>query len=58
MQVKIIRGNPIVPKVGDTVEFMIGDEAIRDKITYIDIAIIEGELYDLTHVKFRVIRTE
>ena len=42
-------------KVGDKVQFQIGDEFIQDVITYIDENVIEGEKFDLTHVKFEVL---
>jgi len=41
-------------KVGDRVEFQIGDETIQDTITYIDDNVIEGEKFDLTYVKFTI----
>jgi len=43
-------------KVGDTVEFIIGDEVFTDTITFIGDGVIEGEKFDLTHVRFRVVK--
>lgn len=43
-------------KVGDVVEFQIGDETMQDTITYIDKNCIEGEKFSLTTVKFRIIK--
>jgi len=42
-------------QVGDRVEFQIGEEIFEDVITYIGEGVIEGEKFDLTHVKFKVI---
>jgi hypothetical protein len=42
-------------KVGDKVQFQIGEEVIQDVITYIDSNVIEGEKFDLTYVKFTVV---
>jgi hypothetical protein len=41
-------------KVGDKVQFQIGEETIQDVIVHIDDYVIEGEKYDLTYVKFTV----
>jgi hypothetical protein len=41
-------------KVGDRVEFQIGEETIQDTIKYIDKNVIEGEKFDLTYVKFTI----
>lgn len=43
-------------KVGDIIEFTIGIETYRDIITFISGSVIEGEVFDLTHVKFFVIK--
>jgi hypothetical protein len=51
----IKRGNRIEIKVGTRVEFTVGDEVLRDTITFIGNGIIEGEKFDLTHVRFQVI---
>jgi hypothetical protein len=51
----IKRGNRIEIKVGTRVEFTVGDEVLRDTITFIGDSVIEGEKFDLTHVRFRVI---
>jgi len=42
-------------KVGDKVEFQIGDEIIQDTITDISSNRIEGEVFELTNVKFRIV---
>lgn len=42
-------------KVGDKVEFQIGDEIIQDTITDISGSRIEGEIFELTNVKFTII---
>ncbi len=42
-------------KVGDKVQFQIGEEIFQDIITYIDNEVIEGEKFDLTHIKLTVI---
>lgn len=42
-------------KVGDKVEFQIGDEIIQDTITDISSNRIEGEVFELTNVKFTII---
>lgn len=42
-------------KVGDKVEFQIGDEIIQDTITDISGSRIEGEVFELTNVKFTII---
>lgn len=42
--------------VGSKVEFQIGEETIQDVITYIDGEVIEGENFDLTYVKFEIVK--
>lgn len=42
-------------KVGDKVQFNIGEEVFVDTVTYVDANTIEGEKYDLTHVNIIVI---
>jgi hypothetical protein len=42
-------------KVGDKVQFQVGEEAIQDVITYIDSNVIEGEKFDLTYTKLSVV---
>jgi len=42
-------------KVGDKVQFNIGEEVFIDVVTYVDSNTIEGERYDLTHVNLVVI---
>ena len=42
-------------KVGDKVEFQIEDEIIQDTITDISSNRIEGEVFELTNVKFRIV---
>lgn len=42
-------------KVGDKVQFQIDEETIEDVITFIDDDVIEGEKYDLSHVRFNII---
>jgi hypothetical protein len=51
----IKRGNRVEVKVGTQVEFTIGDEVYTDTVTFIGNSVIEGEKFDLTHVRFRVI---
>jgi hypothetical protein len=43
-------------KVGDKVQFQIGEEIIQDIITYIDSNVIEGEKFDLTYTKLSVVK--
>lgn len=45
-------------KVGDKVQFQIGEEIIEDVITYIDANRIEGERYYLTNVKFTIVESQ
>ena len=45
-------------KVGDKVQFQIDEETIEDVIVYIDDEVIEGEKYDLTHVKFNIVESK
>ena len=42
-------------KVGDKVQFQIGEETIQDVIVHIDDYVVEGEKYDLTYVKFTIV---
>ena len=42
-------------KVGDKVQFQIGEKIFQDVITYIDNEVIEGEKFDLTYIKFTII---
>lgn len=42
-------------KVGDKVQFNIGEEVYIDIVTYVDSYTIEGEKYDLTHVNLVVV---
>jgi uncharacterized protein YkvS len=51
-----VKTNLTKTKVGDTVEFQVGLETIRDKVTYTDATTIEGEKYDLTNVRFTIVR--
>jgi len=37
-------------KVGDKIQFQIGEEIFQDVITYIDINKVEGEKFDLTMI--------
>ena len=53
--VKLIRGNAIEIEVGTRVEFTVGDEVLSDTITFIGDEVIEGEKFDLTHTRFRVV---
>ena len=56
VNVKIIVSDPRAKaKVGDRVEFQIGDEIIQDTITEISSNRIEGEVFELTNVKFRIV---
>ena len=51
----IRRGEKIEIAVGTQVEFTIGDEVLSDTITFIGDEVIEGEKFDLTHTRFRVV---
>lgn len=42
-------------KVGDKVQFNIGEDVFIDVVTYVDSDTIEGETYDLTHVNNLVV---
>jgi len=56
VNVKIIVSDPRAKaKVGDIVEFQIGDEIIQDTITEIGNNRIEGEVFELTNVKFTIV---
>lgn len=39
------------PKVGDKVEFQIGEETLTDTVTYVMEHVIEGKVWDLTYIK-------
>lgn len=57
VKVKIIVSDPRAKaKVGDVVEFQVGDEFIQDTITYIGNNCIEGEKFSLTTVNFKIIK--
>jgi hypothetical protein len=51
-----IKGLDAIPdaKVGDKVEFQIGEETHTDVVTYVMGHVIEGEKYDLTYVNFTI----
>ena len=51
----IRRGEKIEIAVGTRVEFTVGDEVLSDTITFVGDEMIEGEKFDLTHVRFRVV---
>lgn len=56
VKVRIVVSDPRAnAKVGDKVEFQIGDEIIQDTITDISSNRIEGEVFELTNVKFRIV---
>lgn len=56
VKVRIVVNDPRAnAKVGDKVEFQIGDEIIQDTITDISRNRIEGEVFELTNVKFRIV---
>jgi hypothetical protein len=42
-------------KVGDKIEFQVGEETLQDVIVYMDKNVIEGERFDLTYIKFNKI---
>jgi len=44
-----------LPKVGDTVEFQIGEEIMTDTVTYVNGRTVEGKKWDLTYLKNIVI---
>lgn len=39
------------PKVGDKVEFQIGEETLTDTVTYVMGNVVEGKIWDLTYIK-------
>jgi hypothetical protein len=41
-------------KIGDRVEFQIGEEIFTDTVTYAMGHVVEGKKFDLTYVNFRV----
>lgn len=43
-------------KVGDRVEFYIDLQVYSDTVDYIDGDTIEGKTYDLTHIRFEIIK--
>ena len=51
----IRRGEKIEIAIGTRVEFTIGDEVLSDTITFIGDDTIEGEKFDLTYTRFRVV---
>lgn len=53
VNIKYSRSLPEV-KVGDRVEFQIGEETLTDTVTYIMGHVVEGKKWDLTHINFRV----
>lgn len=57
VKVKIIDRRPQV-KVGDRVEFQIGEETLTDVVTYVMGHIVEGRKWCLSHTKFNVIGEE
>ena len=44
-----------LPKVGDIVEFQIGEEIMTDTVAYVKDRIVEGMKWDLTYLKNIVI---
>lgn len=57
VKVKIIDRRPQV-KVGDRVEFQIGEETFTDVVTYVMGHIVEGEKWCLSHTKFNVVKRD
>lgn len=51
----IRRGEKIEIAAGTRVEFTVGDEVLSDTITFIGDGVIDGEKFDLTHTRFRVV---
>jgi|LauGreDrversion4_2_1035121.scaffolds.fasta_scaffold16429_8 hypothetical protein len=47
--------NKMTAKVGDKVIFQIDMITYTDVITYIDDEVIEGEVFDLTEIHFKII---
>lgn len=45
-----------LPKVGDTVEFQIGEEIMTDTVAYVNGRIVEGKKFDLTYVKNIIVK--
>ena len=59
VKVKVTISDPRVNvKVGDRIEFKIGSNTFQDTITHVDSNCIEGEEFNLTNVKFRIISHE
>lgn len=46
-----------LPKVGDRVEFQIGEEIMTDTVAYVNGRIVEGKKFDLTYVKNIIIKS-
>lgn len=42
-------------KINDIVEFTIKGEVVKDVVRYVSSEVIEGEKYDLTHIRFKVL---
>jgi ribosomal 50S subunit-recycling heat shock protein len=53
VKIKDLRTKPKV-KVGDRVEFQIGEETLTDTVNYVMDHVVEGEKYDLTYVNFTI----
>jgi hypothetical protein len=53
VKIKDLRTKPKA-KVGDKVEFQIGEETLMDTVTYVMDHVVEGEKYDLTYVNFTI----
>ena len=53
VKIKDLRTKPKV-KVGDRVEFQIGEETMTDTVTYVMDHVVEGEKWDLTYVNFTI----
>ncbi len=45
---------PMQVKVGDKVEFQIGEKTLTDTVTYVMGHVVEGETFDLTYVNFKL----
>ena len=43
-------------KVGDRVEFQVGEETLTDVVTHVMGHVVEGKKWDLTYTRFRVVK--
>jgi hypothetical protein len=55
VKIKDLRTKPKA-KVGDKVEFQVGEETLTDTVAYVMDHVVEGKKWDLTYVNFRIIK--